>query len=478
MALPSTRYNFKGGKKEVAEAVGEIGKAIFSQVQVSVEGAVKTVVPNVADMVTEITEDLESGSILRFEDAIKKIDTLVNKLGVDISKYSKGLDDFLKQRAERSAKSEETINQLRQQNIMAQVNLQGDVEILTRKQITENEEQLKSYNEEIRTAQKTIESLSKRQQKGRELTEDQQQDIIRANKTLVETTEKRNKILTTLNKTETEDTRTFRQKFGDAIDEYVPDGLRDIGSAFMEGLTAPFTAVKELGMLFGSLLKPLKALPKLFMTLSTGLLAAIAGLLPYILIAGAVVLAIIALKKGFDFLKDNLDTVKEKLGVFADKVKAIPDEISEFFKGIFRTIKNFFIDAVNGVITLVNKIPGVEIEKIEREPDPESAVVPVNPATTDEVQAMRSDDAYIVPNTPEVSGEAEGPSKLDQFKEMLKFLMPNNNELVPNTETGGATATYIDNSVKSANQNNTTQSASLSTRNDDKTFSRLSMYDI
>ena len=55
MALPSTRFNFKGGKKEVAEAVGEIGKAIFSQVTMSVEGAVKTVVPSVSDMVADIT---------------------------------------------------------------------------------------------------------------------------------------------------------------------------------------------------------------------------------------------------------------------------------------------------------------------------------------------------------------------------------------------------------------------------------------
>ena len=188
-------------------------------------------------------------------------------------------------------------------------------------------------------------------------------------KRLVETTEKRNKTLTILNKTETEDTRSFRQKFDDTIENYVPDGLRDVGAAFTEGLTAPFTAIKELGLMFGSMLKPLKLIPKLLMTLSTGLLAAIAGLLPYILIAGAVVVAIIALKKGFDFLKDNIDTVKEKLGVFADKIMDIPEQISDFFSSIFTKIKNFFIDAINSVISLVNKIPGVEIEKIEREPE-------------------------------------------------------------------------------------------------------------
>jgi len=31
MALPTTRYNFKGAKKETAEIVSSIGQAIFSQ---------------------------------------------------------------------------------------------------------------------------------------------------------------------------------------------------------------------------------------------------------------------------------------------------------------------------------------------------------------------------------------------------------------------------------------------------------------
>jgi len=133
MALPSTRYNFKGGKKEVAEAVGEIGKAIFQQVNVSVESAAKMVVPNVAEMVSEITEDIKSGSLIQFQEALKKIDTLVNKLGVDINQYSKELGDFLKMRQEKSIKSEETVNQLREKNIMAQVNQMGEVEILNKK---------------------------------------------------------------------------------------------------------------------------------------------------------------------------------------------------------------------------------------------------------------------------------------------------------------------------------------------------------
>ena len=475
MALPSTRYNFQGGKKEVAEAVGEIGKAIFSQVTMSVEGAVKTVVPSVSDMVVEITEDLKTGSLLKFEEALKKIDTLVNKLGVDISMYSKELGDFLKMRQEKSIKSEETVNQLREKNIMAQVNQMGEVQILNKRQVQEQEENLRSYNNEIRTAEKTITSLSKRQQKGRELTEEQQAELLKANKTLIETTEKRNKVLTTLNKTESEDTRTFRQKFGDAIDEYVPDGLRDIGAAFTEGLMAPFTAIQELGMLFGSLLKPLKALPKLMIAFSTGVISAIVALAPFIGIALAVIAGIIALTAAVLYVRNNFDELREKLVTFGNKIMEIPGNIADFFKGIFTQIKNFFIDAINSVIELINKFkPGKDIALIEKEADPTSDTTAIVPSANVEA----SEGAEIIPNTSDVTAEAEGEggSKFDMFKNMLKMLMPQNNDLVPVMEANAGGATIIDNSVKSVNQNNANQNISLASRNTDDSFHITNRY--
>ena len=72
-------------------------------------------------------------------------------------------------------------------------------------------------------------------------------------------------------------------------------GERDIGSAFTEGLTAPFTAIKELGIGFMSMLKPLKMLPKLLKGFMVGLLGALAAMIPYLLIAAAIVVGLIAL---------------------------------------------------------------------------------------------------------------------------------------------------------------------------------------
>src|SRR5210317_2121499 len=122
MALPSVRYNFAGGKKEIANIVKDIGQAIFTSARASFESATKVVVPSIPEMIQEITDDLSSGPIERFKDGLRKVDTLVEKLGVNLEDYSKELAQFLKLRQERSIKSEETVNQLRTQNIKAQVN--------------------------------------------------------------------------------------------------------------------------------------------------------------------------------------------------------------------------------------------------------------------------------------------------------------------------------------------------------------------
>lgn len=473
MALPSVRYNFQGGKKEVAEIVKEIGKAIFTTARASFESATKIVVPSIPEMVQEITDDLSSGPLQRFSEGLKKVDTLVNKLGVNLEDYSKELAQFLKLRQEKSIQSEETVNQLRTQNIKAQVNEFGEVMILNRQQIEEQENSLKILNKEIKTSQKVIDDYAKIQKRGGTLEKEQQQELLAANKKVIESTEKRNEILTTLNRTEAEDTRTFREKAGDAIEKYVPDGLRDIGSAFTEGLMAPFNAIKDLGMMFGNLLKPLKLLPKLLKGFTIGLLGALAAMLPYLLIVGAVVLAIIALKKGFDFLMENIDTVKEKLSNFADAIMEIPQKISDFFTGIFTKIKNFFIDMINSVIQLLNDklgFLGVDIKKLEKEP------VEKDNTQQTALSAMKSDEAYSVPETKIVStpeskivSESKLPFNANKKPEML----------TPAKDTSNVNnATIVDNSVKSNIQNNTTNSGGLNGVRDSEleVFNRMALY--
>ena len=493
MALPDTRFNFAGGKKEVAEIVSGIGQAIFAQVKGSLEAASKTVVPSIQTMVTEITEDLSAGPIDRFNDGLAKVDHLVNKMGVDLSMYSKDLNKFLNERTERARESEETINQLRTQNIIAQVNKFGEVSILTQTEIEEQKKLLKEQNIEIKDSQKIIEKYSKIQQKGGELDVSQRQELVEANEKVIKSTQQRSKTLETLNISEGEDKKSFREKFDDTIDTYVPDGLRDIGSAFTEGLMAPFTAIKDLGMMFGNMLKPLKMLPKLLKGFTVGLLGALMAMLPYLLIVGAVVLAIMGLMKILDHFGIGLDDIINGLISFKDFLFELPGKIADGFKSIFTKIQNFFIDAINGVISLINKIPGIEIEKLDRKelPKEETAYDQVEmkaPGAKDfdmtsatEAQDNAFDTGPKIlsaseqqDNAFDVTPQEEGGGFFDKFKNMFKS-KPANNEYMPvDTQTQAGGSNIIDNSVKTVNQNNTTQSTGLSSRNDDATIFRTS----
>ena len=493
MALPTTRYNFKGAKKETAEIVSSIGKAIFSQARVSFEAASKAVVPDIASMVSEITDDLSAGPLDRFSDGLKKVDKLVNELGVDIGKYSKELGEFLQRRQEKSIVSEETVNQLRTQNIIAQVNEVGEVVILTKTQIEEQQNLLKEQNAEIKKSQKVIEDYSNIQKKGGELTAVQSQELVEANNNVIKTTEQRADTMASLNLTEAEDKRTFFQRLGDGINEYVPEGLSDIGSAFTEGLMAPFNAIKDMGILFGSMLKPLKLLPKMLKGFAAGLFGALMAMLPYLLIVGAVVLAIMGLMKILDHFGIGLDDIINGLISFKDFLFELPGKIADGFKTIFTKIQNFFIDAINGVISLINKIPGIEIEKLDRKELPQEegttdyTKVEMAPPGADpkDMTAGEQDAAFQSQANILTAGEEQDnafnvtPQEEDMgFFEKLKNKFkskPSNNEYMPvDTQTQSGGNSIIDNSVKTVNQSNTTQSTGLSSRNDDATIFRTS----
>ena len=231
-------------------------------------------------------------------------------------------------------------------------------------------------------------------------------------------------------------------------------------------------------------------LPKLLKGFTVGLLGALMAMLPYLLIVGAVVVAIMGLMKILDHFGIGLDDIIGGLVNFKDFILELPGKIADGFKSIFTKLQNFFIDAINGVISLINKIPGINIEKLDRKelPKEETAYDQVQmaapgakdydmtSATEQQDNAFgevptqisateQKDNAFIVPTTPD-----KGMSFMERMK-----TSPANNEYLP-VETQAATGgnTIIDNSVKTATSNNQTQSIGISSRNDDTTLYRTS----
>ena len=183
----------------------------------------------------------------------------------------------------------------------------------------------------------------------------------------------------------------------DGVKNTVTKSFNFIGNGFKrfdKGLKGVFDGVAKGFQLFrtkglaGSI-KALGAFTKRIIIAGLAALVAFAPLLIPVLkavaVIGLAIAAFVLVKKAVSFLINNFDAVKEKLGDFALSIKnsftfvkdklvefaegitEIPGKIKDFFVEVFSNIKNFFIDVINGVIGLINKIPGVEIEKIKKD---------------------------------------------------------------------------------------------------------------
>ena len=481
MALPVVDTNQPGVKELIQGSVKDIANTIFASASVSITAAAKAVAPSIPQMVADITEDLRAGPVNRFSQGLEKLDKLLQNFGGDIKDYSKELAKFVSQREARISKSEQTIRELRENNVKAEVNRFGEIKILSRTEIDRREKQLKAADKLIKTEKDKIATNQKLVQEEKGNTKARREAIVTSQEKIIKTEEKREKLLKTLNKKE-EDTSnqaqaSISERASKFVDDYVPDQIRDIGGALIDGLMAPVNAVKDLGRFFGSLLKPLKALPKLFKGFIKGMMGVLKTFIPFLLIGLAVTLAIGAVVLGFmklkeiieenklkliefkdrimevpgqikDFFSEKFAALGESFTAFAEKVKAIPDKISEFFKGVFNTIQNFFIDMINGAIALLNKVPGIEIDKLENVPMPASEPAEIVPAETKGT----------------VADAQSGTGTMTENK--IPFLNTNNNQ----SNTNNAAAVINNNAVN----NNTTNSIAASAKNND--FSRMSLY--
>ena len=119
MALPSLD-NTADDQTQIA--IDVLGKAIMSKASVAIKGATKTIVPNIPQMVNNLTKDLEKGPIHNFTRVIRKLETLVGNLGLDLREYNQDLAKLLQKREEKAVKSEEKVQKLREQGVVARVN--------------------------------------------------------------------------------------------------------------------------------------------------------------------------------------------------------------------------------------------------------------------------------------------------------------------------------------------------------------------
>jgi len=332
MALPTLadKIDAVEDKIEKENIVSQIAQAVFKSAKISSEAAAKfAVAPSVPQMVDDVLEDLKSGSIQKFNQAMDKLDKLVRTLGIDLKKYNKELANFAEKREEKIIKSEEKIQTLREKNIVAQIEKSGDITILSQKEIEDKQKDLRDTEKKIKDLEKKIAKDTKQVQDPglfqKELKTTAQfnkkEEIKRDIVELEEKKKERDQAKQVLGSRGDEQPGILqrgREGVSNFVDEYVPTPIADVGSAFVEGLMGPVKAVKELGSVFGGLLKPLRIFKPLLKGLmgglkkfALGLKAAFVSMLPYIAIVSLVGLALYGIYKLYKKLFPDAESVEE-----------------------------------------------------------------------------------------------------------------------------------------------------------------------
>jgi len=331
-------------------------KTVMSTTMKTVSSGQKAIISptEVRNITKEIVADAESGSITRFEKALDKTKTILDKLDVDLKDFNTSLAKRIKDLDEQNLKSSKEVEQLRSQNIVAEVkankegkqfayetNILTKKEIETRKSILEKNKNLveREENKIIAKREKLLSQETLGDEDKAKIISDEQRITA-----LKEKLQKEEDVLTPLSKKD--DMAGPSSSFYQALKEpFIAVGdafmsLKDIGT----DVVRVFKFFSEGGLTKGlkSFKKGVMALGKFFMSTKVLIGLAIVG----------VIAAVV-------FFKD-------KIKAAANFIMGIPDMIGNFIKKAFTRISDFFKDMINTVIKLINKyVPFANVPLLE-----------------------------------------------------------------------------------------------------------------
>ena len=459
-------------------------KTITSETMKTVSAGQKTIISptTVRNLAKEITEQAESGSIFKFEEALKRTEAIIEKLGINLVDFNESLSARIKQLGEQKVKAEAEVQELRQNNIAAEVKtikegkeFRIETNILTRKEIKERTNLLNLQIKQTDKREKEIIKEREKLLKKDELTTADKEKIIADEK---EITQRRAAIANEQGvlglEARTADTGGNRLEMPPLL------------AAFVDGLKMPFTAIGEAGL---QLKDTIMGIGETFMFLGKGsLLVLVKAFRALSLILKPIPLAIGAAIAGAVFM---IIKFKDKIGDFVDAVKTIPGKIKDFFTEAFTKVKNFISDTIitlqnvfiklfNSVIGLVNKIPGVEMELLEEKKL--SSERAIEQQENDIASNEAKKDFQSLAAEGEKDFQMENDIKSLIFEELNKLNKPNLNiqdrtNQLENFASAGSGNTVINNVIGGSQQNVSSNSSSInnlsSSGNIDKTFINL-----
>jgi len=460
-----------------------------------------------ANIAKEIIEDAESGSIARFERSMDKVKNLIDKLGININDFNKGLGERLEQLEKQKTESEQEVELLRAQNIVAETQiikegeeLRYETKILTNKEIKDKQKLIKEEEKLLKTREKDILKNREELLEKESLSQEEQQKIIDDEKELAKIRERLEKGINVLNPNagdQTPDTQMppFLASLLDSLKApfvAIGDAVSQVGGIFKEaGQTIEYFTGLNLGKTFGGLKDIVGKFTKFFTLTRLAIMVAI----------GAVI-------AGIYYFRDKIFDI-------GAKIKEIIIGVGDFFKDLYTRVTDFFKTAINAVIKLLNKIPGVNIELLETssmkkekekkkikeatdEGEMAAAVIQSeigddsgvttrgnigkSPADKRKEKLKKFDEEAFIKASEEQHGSHIAPFELsdrEKFKFMRTGKAPDPNELTSlskeNMEMKSQAPIIINNSPSQSNINQSSQQVSgfIDNKNADDTFINL-----
>ena len=321
---------------QIKKEIVKLGESIQESSSLGLQAATQAVVGNVPEMIKELTEDIQSGSIDNFSTAINKLIKLTSELGINLRDYNEDLADTVDKFTTKQMGLEDKLSKFREMGLKAEIK-NGEVRLLTQRDV------FKAQKEKVKN-ERLIETK----------VADREKLQAQIDNKVWENSKARTKAQDNVIKNEEEiaqlrlDNEEIDKKTGVTADTgrdmggfskltelkeafmVIPDTIADAFGQFANVGKKAFTGFKTF------LGAPLKTIGKLFKSIANIFKSA------RILIA----LKVLAVIAAFQWVAENIDMIA---GVFVN----IWNKITDFFKGIVDWFRNsavgkfFFGDKLN-----------------------------------------------------------------------------------------------------------------------------------
>ena len=161
--MPNPRGG-RGGKvvdENVKEEIIKLGQAITDKTKSGLETATKMVISNVPSMIADLTKEIESGPVNNFANAMNKLISLTEKLGINLYQYNAELAETVDEFVGTQEKINQKILEYRENGIKAEYDQKsGAIKFITAQEVQIRKELIEKNEKIIAEKQAQITKLS------------------------------------------------------------------------------------------------------------------------------------------------------------------------------------------------------------------------------------------------------------------------------------------------------------------------------